>query len=463
MRSVFPLPLAPFEEYILVDDRPGYRMTFFFELSFEGELSGPAFEDGLNAALSRHPLFTALVERRTWRRPRWISAGRIRPRVEWGSPGAPVPFPADDGIDLTRECGVRFFIRAGSGRTHMIVQFHHACCDGLGAVQFLSDLFAGYVRHLTPDAPHLPDYQFVEPEKLSRRDDLHVQLWDPARRWRFVWESACQLARVALRPVAPLAAARAAKPDENNRLDIHGSLTRTLEKRVMQGLKVSARRNGVSVNDLLLCELFQTLRDWKQAHATADLRTPLGILVPTNLRNERHDGMSAANVMSFHFCRRHVRECADPAELLASLHDEQVYVKRWRFSALFIGAMRALRVIPGVLSLVMSRNQCMATAVLSCVGDPSRALTAQYPVNLAGHAVIGNLVLTDVNAAPPIRRQTSAAFTAWQFDERLRIGLRCDPQVFSRTGADELLDLYCRRIEAIGTAAVPQLPARTAA
>ena len=47
MSSVLPLPLAPIEEYLLLDDRPGHRMTFLVEQTFDGEIDRDAFEIGL--------------------------------------------------------------------------------------------------------------------------------------------------------------------------------------------------------------------------------------------------------------------------------------------------------------------------------------------------------------------------------------------------------------------------------
>lgn len=47
MSSVLPLPLVPFEEYLLLDDRPGYRMTFLVDQSFDGEIDRDAFDIGV--------------------------------------------------------------------------------------------------------------------------------------------------------------------------------------------------------------------------------------------------------------------------------------------------------------------------------------------------------------------------------------------------------------------------------
>ena len=53
---IFPLPLTPFEEYMLTDDRPGCPMTFLFRLRFSGRFRREAFASALRTAVSRHPL-----------------------------------------------------------------------------------------------------------------------------------------------------------------------------------------------------------------------------------------------------------------------------------------------------------------------------------------------------------------------------------------------------------------------
>ena len=174
MSSVLPLPLAPFEEYLLLDDRPGYRMTFLVDQSFDGEIDRDAFDRGVTEASRRHPLLNAFVKRRWYGRRDWVSAGGARPAVDWGHIDQPVDFPEDSGIDLTREVGARFHVRVGNGRSRLITTFHHSCCDGMGAIQFLSDLFAAYTRHLAPNAQKHPAYQPVEERHLLHRGYLPI-------------------------------------------------------------------------------------------------------------------------------------------------------------------------------------------------------------------------------------------------------------------------------------------------
>ena len=74
MADVLPLPMAPVEEYLFLDDRPGYRMTFLVEQTFDGEIDRAAFDVGIAEASRRHPLLHAFVNRRWYGRFQWVSA-----------------------------------------------------------------------------------------------------------------------------------------------------------------------------------------------------------------------------------------------------------------------------------------------------------------------------------------------------------------------------------------------------
>ena len=58
---VLPLPLTPFEDYMLADDRPQWPMAFFLRLRARGEYSLSVLERAVQAALARHPLLRSLL------------------------------------------------------------------------------------------------------------------------------------------------------------------------------------------------------------------------------------------------------------------------------------------------------------------------------------------------------------------------------------------------------------------
>ena len=48
------------------------------------------------------------------------------------------------GLDIGSRTGLRVWVRQGDGASRIVMQFHHACCDGIGAYRFLGDLLAAY-------------------------------------------------------------------------------------------------------------------------------------------------------------------------------------------------------------------------------------------------------------------------------------------------------------------------------
>jgi hypothetical protein len=448
MSSVLPLPLVLFEEYLLLDDRPGYRMTFLVDQSFDGEIDRDAFDIGVTEASRRHPLLNAFVKRRWYGRRDWVSAGGARPAVDWGHIDQPVEFPEDSGIDLTREVGARFHVRVGNGRSRLITTFHHSCCDGMGAIQFLSDLFAAYTRHLAPNAPKHPAYQPVEERHLLHRGYLPI-LHDKTMPWfRLFLRSLGYIWKALVHPPMPLARSRPASATAAP-LEYPGTLTRTLSPIVQRSLRQLGRRLDVTVNELLVRELLLTIRDWNQRHSSVSDKDHISVLIPTNMRNLDHDQMPAANVMSYLAFHRSVAELSQPDALLNSIRVESQFYKRWRFGASVIDSLKVLRCVPGSLRMVLAVKQSFSSAILSCIGDPSLAIAANFPVNENGDPILGNLVFNDLNTAPPIRPLTHAAFTAWHFANKLRLGLRADSTIFTQESAQELLDSFADRVVAL--------------
>jgi hypothetical protein len=463
MSDVFPLPLVPFEEYLAIDDRPGYRMTFLFEMTFDGRIDRPAFNAGVAEASERHPLLKAFIEKRRFRSWRWVSAGNTKPQVDWRPFNEPVVFPDDPGIDLTQEVGVRFFVRVGNCHSRLVALFHHACCDGMGAIQYLSDLFCGYTRFLFPSAEKHPAYQPSLASHLLRRGDLDVHRDESMSWFRLFRRTLAYAWKYGIHPAKPLARAIPSS-GRATPLGYPSTLTRTLSDSTQRALRHVARRCDVTVNDLLVRELLLAIRDWNQRHSSVKESDQISIMVPTNLRNLDHDHMPSANVMGLVAFQRSVSEMNQPEKLLESIKMESQFYKRWRYGAAALDGMKVLRWFPGALRLILNRRQAVSSAILSCVGDPSLAIAGNFPVDKDGHPILGNLVFTDLNATPPIRPHTHASFTTWHFGNKLRLGVRCDSAIFTQETAQELLDLYADRVVELADSAVDRRePARVAA
>src|SRR5262245_31743240 len=82
--ALFPLPLAPFERYLLADDCPRYPMQFFCRLRFSGRFERAALEQAYGLSVGRHPLLRAVVRESSLNRVEWIGAREDQmPMLHW--------------------------------------------------------------------------------------------------------------------------------------------------------------------------------------------------------------------------------------------------------------------------------------------------------------------------------------------------------------------------------------------
>ncbi len=147
--NVLPLHLVPIDSFFLADDQLRYPMTSIIRIEFQGEMDRLAFGLALEAATERHPLTRAVIRPAKQGLPCWVEDASIRPVVDVGSLDQPIRLADREYIDLTRESGLRFWIRSSAERTVLTIQVHHACTDGTGVYRFLGDL----LRSMAPRRP----------------------------------------------------------------------------------------------------------------------------------------------------------------------------------------------------------------------------------------------------------------------------------------------------------------------
>jgi hypothetical protein len=232
--------------------------------------------------------------------------------------------------------------------------------------------------------------------------------------------------------------------------DFPGFLSFSFARTDHQKLRDAANSWGVTLNDLLLRDLFLTLEHWNRPQRPFSLqrfsqRPWLRILMPTDLRSGEDYEMPAANLTGYTFLARKIRDCAWPSELLQSIRNETAMIKHRRSGAAFMDTIFLASQVRWLLPFFLSRNRCLATAVHSNVADPSRRFTAQFPRE-SGQIVCGNLVLEEITGVPPLRAKTRATFSISQYNRRLAISLRCDPRLFRLEDTAILLKLYAARL-----------------
>ncbi|REK19520.1 MAG: hypothetical protein DWQ37_00155 [Planctomycetota bacterium] len=429
--AVFPLPLTPFELYYYLDDRPACPTTFPVELLFTGTLDRERFYAALEETVRRHPLLRAAIDDRSGT-PRWVPAAGEQPFIDWDDSTAPITHPDGEFIDLKSAPGLRTWVRTSPGQARVLFQFHHACCDGLAALEMVKDLLAAYKgdQPIKRDAELLRRRGDIVPPDtpkpslaVSVRDALYtLNVWS--------W--------ILLQQPVPLAApAGASKPSPDPILPF---VVATLSAAESRGLRDLAASHGVSSNDLLLRDWLVALRRWNETHA-GSARGRLKVNVPVSLRTRDEARMPAANRLGYAFVTDD-GTATDDAALLEVVRSETHRIKDWKLALYFLGGLTLASGFRSAIRWVLSRNASLATAVLSNVGRfaPERSLKRGQKWTC------GDLVLDRVCGAPPIRKLTRAAMIVIEYGGATTFCLRCDPQHFAASDTQALLDAFLGQV-----------------
>lgn len=440
-----PLKLAAFERYALGEF--ANPMTYTIRLCCRGRLDEGAFRTAVEQALERQPLLRACA---TPESGQWFPAPQSQPWLQMTRAGEPFRYPAEERIDLAREAGLRIWVQPGQpteGGDHdgdhdgveFRFQFHHACCDGIGAYAFLAEVFAHYDRLTRPGSQ-------VEPPPLD--DALLLE----RERFGLSWSRLlCRLPLEALgiivglggallvRPVT--AAASQTPPCDAELLRTHVRMPAiTFGKAALESWRETARAAGATLNDLLLCALFAALQQWNVEHdAPSKL---IRLTLPMNLRVAGQERMPAANVVGMTFIDRNPRNFRSAGLLLKTINWEMRVQKAGRFA---LTSVRFCQ-FPWCMRIVTRPGRPAGTAVLSNMGR----LFADSPlIQGDGKLRSGELTVERVESAPPVMPQIDLSFSALSYAGGLTLVLNYDRRRFGPADADALLQSLVDRLVAL--------------
>lgn len=447
--SIFPLPLNSFEQFMLEEDHPHYPMTFMLRFCLEGHVQADSLIAAVNDALARHPLLHSTIAPREGRLCWFYRPDLFAPidlNKEHWLPESPWTKP----LNLTRETGLRVWGETGPNETTVTLLFHHACCDGIGASQFLEDIAVAYARRVLPES-EWPEARPLEQSRLRTRLEaegrrvaalegsllhrIRVITWHIVRYWGQRTE--------------PLKAKSAAPGLTTGRRTVDtGILSGVIEKPVFRKLREYAKDSGVMLNDILVRDLMQTLASYNDASGGKLSRGRICILVPTSLRGPGDDQLPATNVVSYVFLSRSRRELRSLPTTLKTLNDEMAFVHQVQGGWLFIEVLNVLARLPSILRWPVRRSRatCMSTSVLSHLGNLLNSIGGRLGT-VNGLVRVGNVVMKSVECVPPLRRQTNAAVATYVFNGQLVVSMRTDPYTFNAAESQSLLQQFLERLK----------------
>ena len=447
--STMPLPLAPFEHFMLADDCPDHPMSFFVQMKLQGRFDRPQLNAALKTALTIHPLLNSWIHgsaKEATSHITWVVPDAPLPTIDWNDAGVPIRFAAGAWIDLRSETGIRLWVRESEAATTLTLQIHHSCCDGLGASSFVQSLLTAYHLHHTSDSTSALEEKFDA--RLLPDRDLSCSSW--RRIFMTARHAFFRISRFIKSKPIPLATLRALPSDDFDGDQFPRFQTFTFNAADTKELRVTAKRTGASLNDLLLRDLFLILDRWNRRHAPDHLGRDLRICVPVNLRGSADRRMPAANMVSMSFLDRKPDQLSDPIDLLANLHLQTDLTNRIRKSLSFVPALKLLGMIPGRLHAHMQRPHCQATAVMSNLGV---LCSESHLMGLDQRMVVGGLVLESIEAILPLRPLTHVGFVALTYGGELSLTISHNRRWLDADDGRELLESFVQQLK---TSLVPK-------
>lgn len=418
--------LAPFEQLMLVEERPGFPSCFFVECQVAGPLDEHRLCRAVAAAAARHPLVCSRVAGRSGR-PRWLPPD-VCPAVVWlpaaGDPWAP--------LDLARESGVRLVVlAAGLDRYRVVMQVHHAVCDGIAACEFFGDIWAVYAG--------------LEPRPFAR-GRVGKSARGPAPAVPAAGTATRDFAAFLPTPLVRRSLPEESLPDESALAPPYASVQ--FDAPFTARLRSAAARRGTTLNDVLVAAVMRSVVAWNAAAGRRG--SNVRITMPVSLRPVGARG-PADNAIGYAFLDRRAAECAELTGLASSIAAATRWILDTGAAAAFLDAVGWLARRPRMLRLLTRLPLCFSSAVFSNVGDASRRMrsgTAQPD----GRDAPGDVVIEGFLGVPPLRPRTRAAVGGTTYANALALTCLCVATPDGRAGAAAFLALIRRDLEAFAAA-----------
>lgn len=439
--ETLPLSLSPFEHWFLVEDRPNYPMTFWVGLELSGKLNSAYFNQALREAINIHPRLKAHISGNAEDKTshiKWVDSGSSMPCVQWDVEGVPLSFSKGVGIDLHKEIGMRVFVREGGEKTKIFFQVHHSCSDGLGMIQFLGDFFQIYGKF----SENLKFQPLKIPAIRLEKDPLWKKVFYNIPRGIY------RSIRFLFFPIQEVAVPGPIQMDSKETVSIPSYHSFSFSREETRNLIRVAASQSATLNDLLLRDLFLTLRDWNLKHHSHTQEGYLRVMQPINLRTSSDKSGIAKNDFSMVAIDVRPKYFASRQLLLKQIQKITKRIKGLdKFIVLLPKVIGQVGRIKGGLSFMSKEERLFASTLFSFIPVDSLLAFSDTP-QVEGKICFGNLKMESLVGFPPLRKTNPAVFGATLYAKKLTVVIHFDPKAYHSSQAKELLEGYISNLKA---------------
>ncbi len=461
-KGLFPLPLVAMEHFWIWDDVPLHPKRFRVVIELSGIVNVPRMERSIAIAAVRHPLLFSIIESKASSR-QWIIPKEPRVGWRWNSgPWQESPFP--DEWNLAVEGGLRIWGSQNGDAAEMSFETHHASSDALGLRQFLRDIFVAYDQ-LTKEPNRQPELPTLTYERLKERGVFSRPAPTEDTRSTTTWEKIVGAYHFHFKGPVPLAIpkfsskARAATASRHHyfRHTFSRDETDHIEQKHTEiALKIFAAKSlgeGDSpeilsshdtlstLNDAAITRMMQVLTSWNAEHCPTPPRQRFRIMIPTDLRTLRDSRSPASNRLGFGFVVATQNDCGDFAKLLSSIRLQTQAIRKYRLGLDFVEIFGLLAKQPRIAEWLIRLPRCLATAVLTNMGDSFGRFRKLFEV-VDGKFKVGDFFVESFAGYPPLRHKTLLGIGMSRCAGRLTMGVIVDGEKFSYDQAEKLYRLW---------------------
>ena len=461
---LFPLRLTLWEELFVVDDHDNYPANFMTRLRGVGLLPKELFVEALKNCAAIHPLFNCQV-RGSGRKLYWEPIDDQVMPVEYtttvANPDIPLmrKFDVYDGR-LWRIVVAQWKDNAGQEYTDLFVEFHHALCDGLGAIQFISDVAREIhaIHHQSQTSPEEnKNQEDVAVAKNShgalQKTDTDVttlrnrgrfpQKWSEFfRNLPFYYKSILASCRLIFTKVAPMVPVESVREMLDEPKEFLGYWKIVFTSTESSWLRRVCRKKNTTVNSLVTAELFRAISDWKKEKGHPRF-SALRIMIPFNERNLKDSRLPSCNRVSLSPFTRSAKEIESKEKLLSSIENGVRMVKKRRLGVNFHRGLWICKTFFRTLRWLAPTNRVGTTGVFANVGNIHALLG--LPVAKNG-VMCGPLNVVDIDLIPTIRIGTSFSMTMHEFDGESRLGIHYDSTLMTVEDVESFFAYFKTRI-----------------
>ena len=452
------LTLTPFE-WTMSNELSGSVMEFVIRLCCTGSIDVERFNEAIATALKQQPLLQANATfGPTHLKSHWRTATDSIPFVRWLD-GDPTPGRgATDGyqpIDLGKETGFRFygwrFQIDGVPRTEIRFVFHHACCDGKGAISFIEHVLCQYKLLKEGKCDAMPSFDgdriLNRGQRASHKNSIADRVWrtfvvKPKRVANMLFTTPVSLDE------SEISADQLAAPP--------CQCSATLDETATNKLGEYANSVGATTNLVLARELFHVLGEYLESGQAKPGASRDGnlmrLLIPFSLRDETHQGMPAANCVSMAYLEAKRdsldQDSVENSTLLADLVKQLAFIRRWQLQYSWIESIKSYAQVWPLLRLFKrsqkkGSDRQVSTTVFSNLG---RAFNSGVLSTSDGRIKIDKLEIETVHLVLPCTDKQRINFTVNFYCDRLTLDVSYLPSAVTRETAQRLLDSWQSRI-----------------